>query len=292
MAKLGEAKLGSTQFAQPTPLDPDVAEVRERAEEVMKHSYPTEPGTIWDAFLNTILFELELMNDVAIDVFDDRFVDSATQAQLDMIGEFFALERREGERDEHFRARIKLQMPRHTTTTTNDFIRKVCAQLLNTDPRRFQMEESHTPRLPTDWYEMDEADQQAWLDDYANPPTEPARFDVKVEKIVMANAPLTADELEALIQDVKAAGVKAGVIIGEQFTHRNVEVEAADTENETHTPDDNDVQLAYGGVDPNTHERIEASDGNYGEYYGATYGETDTGYLGGVYADEITASQF
>lgn len=287
MAKLGEEKLGSFQFSLPAPFVPDTEEVRERAEENIKSPYPTHTGTNWDKFLRTILIESELMNEVTADIFDQRFVASATQAQLNMIGEFLGVERRLGESDELYRARVKLQLPRHITDTTNDFIRAVMAQLLGTDRARIRMVESHTPRLPSNWSDMDEEEQDDWIDAFNEGAQEPARFDVFIEDIVMASADLGEEDLVELVQDIKAAGVKAGITIGNQFTYRGV-----DAEETPHVIDENNPDKAYGGYDDTTiDDYTRAEDEPLAEpiiiadHPNAQY-DPD---LGAPYADEVTA---
>lgn len=268
MSKLGESKLGSVQFATPPPFTPVDELAFERAEENMKRVFPTHEGTTWHGLLRTIVEEFELQGEETVKLFDERFVDTASHRQLDMIGDMWGLERREGEDDEHFRARIKLQLPRHMTTTTIDFIIDTSASLLRTRPERINVEENFD--------------------------IEPARFDVFVEQIVMHDAGIEPDDVEEFIQDVKAAGVKARVTLGYQFTHRTVE----DFEEDV-----NEEDKGYDDWDPETlhFEEPDEDDEEYGEgeYGSGPYGgegvplideeESELLGIGGPYADEITA---
>lgn len=261
MAKLGEQRLGSTQFSTPVAFEAEADDVRERAEDVMKSPFPTHEGTVWDKLLSTILLNAEIQNEVVQNIIDERFVDTATQKQLDMIGELFQLDRKPNERDDHYRARLKAQIPIDTTRTTIDDLLEISASLLNTDPQRITFVESFD--------------------------TEPARFDVYIEDIVFDDSTITVSEYETLLQEIKAAGVKAMATVGKQFTHRSV----ADYENGVNDPD-----RGYGGYD---HSTIQWDEDAYGEggfgtgyYGGGTLGHvTDSSTLldtGGAYADEIT----
>ncbi len=274
MSKLGEARLGSVQFAQPAPFIPEADPARQRAEENMKSVFPTDPGTNWDKLLNTILFEFELESEVVEKLISSRFIDDADMFQLDLIGHYFGLERFGAETDGQFRARIKSQLPRHTTTTTLNDIILVSAQLLQTDVKRIHAEENFD--------------------------IEPARFDVYIEDIVWHDAGIDLQVFEDLLIDMKAAGVRVVATIGDQFTHRSKE----QWEDEV-----NDENKGYGGWDHATILWPNAEDaeltGDYGDhgygdgqYYGGTFVHGQHGQvtenselldIGGVYADEITA---
>lgn len=248
MTKLGEFRLGSTQFSTPVAFEAETDAVRERAEEVIKSPFPTHDGTVWDSLLTTILTSAEIQNEVAQNLIDARFVDTATRKQLGLIAELFHLERKPNEGDVHFRARIKSQLPRQTTTTTIDEILRISASLLNTDPQRIDVVESFN--------------------------VEPARFDVHVEDIVFDDSTITVSEFETLLQDVKAAGVRAMATVGGQFTHRSID----DYDNAV-----NNADRAYGGYTDSSINTVS--------------GEPDTLVdspelldTGGPYADEITQS--
>lgn len=274
MSKLGESRLGSTQFSKPEPFEPDAEPARERAEEHIKSAFPTHEGTTWDKVLNMILFEFELEAEIVESIISGRFINDATMYQLDMIGDYFGLDRRPDEDDGQFRARIKSQLPRHTTQTTINDIVRVSAQMLDTHPSRITVSENFD--------------------------IEPARFDVFVEEIVWHEADIDVAVFETLLQDMKAGGVRVQATLGDQFTHRSV----SDWEDGV-----NDEDKAYGGYDHQTIHWPEDEDdtlvGDYGEdtygdgtYYGGVYTHNQHGQVtedsvlldvGGPYADEITA---
>lgn len=292
MAKLGEARLGSTQFSEPGEVDisDEVSQaVRERAEEVMKSIYPTATGTNWDKVLELILDEHKRELEVINDIISGRFIDEADGEQLDMIGEMWQVYRRRDEDDGHFRARIKVQLPRHTSRATIEEIKNVTETLLQTDSERVLVDENFHPRyteddfsdseLPSDWDTMTADQQRDWLHDQEDAETwEQARFDIVIEEIVFHTAGVTIEEYEQLIQDVKPAGVRAFATIGEQFTHRSV----TDFNN-----GDNDPEKAYGGYDHTTVDGYDptAPTNDQPATLDGSEVRLDTG---GPYADEIS----
>ena len=111
------------------------------------------------------------------------------------MAELWRIERFQFEGDDHFRTRIKLQLPKNTTRTTIDEILRVSTIMLDCDRSQITLVESHD--------------------------IEPARFDVVVEEQVLRQADITTAEYVELLQDVKAAGVRVVATIGEQFTYRS-----------------------------------------------------------------------
>lgn len=255
MGKLGEAKLGSTQLA--TGGDIEVSSeideaVRERAEAVMKSIFPTHEGTEWDKILDIILIETKREYEVIEDIVSGRFIDDADGEQLDMIASLWQTERRSGERDSHFRSRIKTQFTRHTSRATPNEILQASSTILRTDKQRVLFDENFD--------------------------IEPARFDLYIEEIVFQNSGVTVEEFETLLRDVKPAGVRAFATIGEQFTHRSV----------TDFNDGiNDTAKAYNDYDESQISGYDTSAPTNDEPATLDGSETklDTG---GEYADEIT----
>lgn len=225
---LGSSKLGTTTET-PGPLITDRRTPRERFDSLVKSAFPTDSGTTWDSFLNTLAAEFETELSVRQNLWLQQYIDHATDAQLDKIGAYFNLSRRSGERDAHYRSRIKLQIPKYTSGATINEILDLSSVLLGCRPQDLELIESFD--------------------------IEPARFDIQVKEQVMRDADVSVEEYEALLQDVKAAGVRARATIGKQFTYRSI----YDWENNI-----NDESRGYGGLN------------------------TD---VGGAYADLIT-SQF
>lgn len=254
MSRLGTERLGSTQFAQPTPFIPEERPARERAEGVIKSAFPTYEGSTWDDLLHIILWEYEIEHEVLADIAEQRFVGDATNRQLDMLGETWGVDRREGERDEHLRARVRTQLPRHTSRATIDEIVAVSAQLLDCERERITVEENFD--------------------------IEPARFDVYAEDIVFHDAGIDEVELETLLGDIKAAGVNAMTTVGKQFTYRGIS-DFEDGNNDPERGYDDYAPADVDGYDP-------ANPSN--DSPATLDGDESPQDVGAEYADEITAT--
>lgn len=193
-SELGSQKLGPTT-QQPGALETTGQTPRERFDQWVKSAFPTDDGTTWDAFLDTLAAEFETELSVRQNLYAQQYIDTATAGQLDKIGALFQLDRRQGETDALYRRRIKLQLPKYTSGATIDEILSVSAHLLDCDPEDITLVESFD--------------------------VEPARFDIFVPEQLVKDAPVTVGQFEDLLQDVKAAGVKAVATVGKQFTHRS-----------------------------------------------------------------------
>ena len=124
-----------------------------------------------------------------------RFIETASNAQLEKFGERFDLPRQQGESDAHYRKRIRLQIPQYTTGATIPELLRLSEILLECDPENLAIIESFD--------------------------LEPARIDVLVDEHVLSNRNITVDEYVDLLQTVKPAGVRLVATIGEQFTYRS-----------------------------------------------------------------------
>lgn len=198
MTRLGTSPLGTSKLGRPTApteLPEPEEDPRDRADRVMKNPYPTDPGTVWDKFLNTITDEPEQLYASIREVERHRDVDTATGGPLEKIGGLFTLPRRQGESDAHYRKRIKLQLPIHTTSATLDEIIDDSTMLLDCAPSEIRLYETFD--------------------------IEPARFDVFIDERVVTEANVTVPEYVQLMRDVKAAGVRVVATIGKQFTYRS-----------------------------------------------------------------------
>lgn len=194
-SQLGKSKLGPISET-PGALT-GAATPRDRFEEWVKPAFNTDDGTNFDKFLNTLADEFETELSVRQNLWLQQYIDTATDAQLELIGEgLFQLPREQGERDALYRRRIKLQLPKYTSGATIEDILGLSAHLLDCDPDQLELVES--------------------------PDTEPARFDLFINEQTVTRAAVSVNEFESLLQEVKAAGVRARATIGAQFTHRGV----------------------------------------------------------------------
>lgn len=162
---------------------------------MVKSRFDTQPGGIFDAFLNTLTDEHEQEYAAIREIESQRYVDTARGGPLEKIGSLFDITRNIGETDEHLRRRIKLQLPIHTTSATLDEILEDSTMLLDCNVEEIRLYETF---------------------DF-----EPARFDVFVKERVLRNADVTAEEYVNLLKAVKSAGVRVVATIGKQFTYRS-----------------------------------------------------------------------
>lgn len=193
-SRLGESKLGPVSE---TPGDLTTTTTpRERFEGWVKDAFDTEPGTNFDALLNTLADEFETELSVRQNLWLQQYVDTATSAQLELIGEgLFGLPRKQGERDDLYRRRIKLQLPKYTAGATIEDILSLSSHILDCEPSQLELVESFD--------------------------VEPARFDIFINEQTVTRAAISVNEFTELLQEVKAAGVKAQATIGAQFTYRS-----------------------------------------------------------------------
>lgn len=198
MPKLSSQRLGSGKLGvpiTPTQLPAPEETPRERATDIVKSAHPTGDGTVWDRFLTTLTDEFEREYTAIREIESQRDVETAIGAPLEKVGGLVHVTRRQGETDTHLRRRIKLQLPKHTTSATLDEVLENSTMLLDCEYDQLELHETFD--------------------------IEAARFDVFIREQVLRDANVTVGEYIGLLEDVKAAGVRAVATIGKQFTHRS-----------------------------------------------------------------------
>lgn len=214
---LGDSELGTSKLG-PTKQQPDTLTAaqtpRDRFDDWVKSAFPTDEGTTWDEFLNVLADEFNTELSVRQNLWLQQYIDHATDAQLEKIGNRFGVDRRQGERDAHLRRRIKIQLPKYTTGATINDILELSAHILDCDTEDLELRETFD--------------------------VEPARFDLFINEQIVNQAAITVDEFDQLLQEVKAAGVRARATIGAQFTYRS----AYEFRNNINDPD-----RGYGSAD-------------------------------------------
>lgn len=195
---LGDSRLGTSKLGVPvTPeeLPSDTETPRDRADRYVKSAFPTHDGTNWDKFLTLITEEFEHEYATLRDIERHRYIETATGEPLEKLGSLVHVDRNTGETDPHLRRRIKLQLPKHTTSATLNEIIEDSTLLLDCDPAQLELRETFD--------------------------VESARFDVFIREQVLRDADVTVSEYVDLLREVKAGGVRAVATIGKQFTHRS-----------------------------------------------------------------------
>jgi hypothetical protein len=127
----------------------------ERIKDSIKSPY-SEDGDVWGALSEALVSEFEEHEAALDDVRAAKFVDEATEAQLEKLADLFELDRRTTETLEEFRARIKIALQKQVTSATLPEIRQIIAVLLDLDPSSFELREPEDkililePRFPVD----------------------------------------------------------------------------------------------------------------------------------------------
>lgn len=192
-------------------------DVLARFENHLKPAFKDDSGTQWNKFLKTLAFEFEDWIEARNDVHLARFIDTADGVELDRIGEFVDVQRRGGETDDHYRARLKVEFHRRVGSGTIDDVIKTSALLLDTSRSNITVTEDFD--------------------------TEVARFDVEVPTHVIGSSGVSVDEYGQLLENVRAAGVRVVAKSKGSFTYRS----ESDFKNGV-----NDPSKGYSGLNTDT----------------------------------------
>lgn len=154
---------------------------------------PFQDEEHWDELLNLFADPHDKLQFAAYRTLRSGFVETATQTQLDRIGEFAGVKRNRGESDARYRVRIIVGMRRQITGATLPEIQGVTAMLMGVDIDRVGAENS------------DE---------------EPARIDLNLSEDVLEDAPMSAAALIAQLNELVAGGVRLTLTVPGLFEHR------------------------------------------------------------------------
>lgn len=136
------------------------------------------------------------MDRLAVDIneiFAERFIDSATGAQLDFLGHNVGVKRPTGEGDDKFRKRVQAGYIVASSTGTFGDIAQAAAALLDTDPANISIKRA-----------KDTAD--------------PATAVVLVTKEVLNNSPFTNSEIGDLLGRAAVGGHRVVILQSGAFT--------------------------------------------------------------------------
>lgn len=161
-------------------------DVRERLEDTLKSTYPAD-GDIWNAILEAFSQEFGELEEAREKVLQSKFVTDASGEQLDRLGEIFDVDRRRGEPDSNYRARLQVALRAQLTSATVDEIREVIAVLLDIDISDVEIEEPYR--------------------------REPMHLNVSVDNQTLVEAGLSDDEFISVVDTVVAIGVSVGLLI-------------------------------------------------------------------------------
>jgi len=157
----------------------------ERIEESIKSPYP-EDGDVWGALSEALASEFEEHEAALEDVRAAKFVDEATEAQLEKLADLFELDRRTTETLGEFRARIKVALRTQITSATLPEIREMIAVLLD---------------VPTDSFELREPEDEILI------------LEPRLSADAVGASDVRPNVLDELLGDVSAAGVNADAVL-------------------------------------------------------------------------------
>ncbi|OYR94044.1 hypothetical protein DJ71_02355 [Halorubrum sp. E3] len=92
------------------------------------------------ALLRTLVSQLHRVDAEIDDLYDQRFIDTATNRELELIGANVGVERRTGESDDSFRSRVRAGYRIATSDGTFKEIARAALALLDADPADIQLE--------------------------------------------------------------------------------------------------------------------------------------------------------
>lgn len=105
------------------------------------------PGSNMRALVSALLSEADRMDSDLEDIYAAQHINSATDGDLDTWGRLVRVDRKTGEGDDSYRARIKAEFRQSTIGTTFDEFTEFSAAVLNTDISNldFTLEHDRTP---------------------------------------------------------------------------------------------------------------------------------------------------
>jgi len=157
----------------------------ERIEDSIKSPYP-EDGDVWGALSEALSSEFEEHEAALEDVRAAKFVDEATEAQLEKLAGLFELDRRTTETLGEFRARIKIALRAQVTSATLSEIREMIAVLLD---------------VPADSFELREPGDEIFI------------LEPRLAADAVGESSVRPNVLDELLGDVSAAGVNADAVL-------------------------------------------------------------------------------
>lgn len=149
------------------------------------------PGTNTYRLMDSLLTEMNRIDDSLEDIYEQHHIDSATGRDLSKIGDLVNVPRETGEGDERYRARIKAIFRAATIGTNYDEFVEFVASVLDTDIDNIEFLTSYGAR--------------------------PATVDVSAESEVYDSVNLTPTDLRELLGGGVPAGHEVRIIEGGTF---------------------------------------------------------------------------
>lgn len=157
-------------------------------EDIIKHwEHPIEPHESTNLYkLLTVLHSENKRLDANLDdLYDERFLDTATGKELEKIGELVGINRKDQESDEKLRVRIRAGFAAAASDSTYESFASAVLSILDASPKAIDIK---TP-----------------------PETHPKVVEVEVDGAVMSESPLTDSELQVLLNGAVSVDAKVNI---------------------------------------------------------------------------------
>lgn len=151
-----------------------------KAEREWDSAISVAPGSNMRKLLESLLTDADRVDSDLEDIYNAQHINSASDADLEKWGRLVDVNRKTGEDDDKYRARIKAEFRQGTIEPTFDAFAEFCAAVLNTDIENLEF--------------------------LLNLSGDPATVDIGIDTQVIENSALTATE----IQELYGGGVPAG----------------------------------------------------------------------------------
>lgn len=148
-------------------------------------------------FATLLRDQLKGFETVALDTIQSQYVRHAEGQALDDIGEFVQTPRWTGEKDAHYRIRLKVQLRKYVGGATLAEIMQVAAVLLETEVSNLEVREPFE--------------------------TEAARVDIAIGADALDAAKIETADLIEFLGEVRAAGVRLTASVSGSFGYRSLE---------------------------------------------------------------------
>jgi|Deesub1362B_J571_1020462.scaffolds.fasta_scaffold00525_8 hypothetical protein len=162
----------------------------------LSSAYRREQGSNNYKLLSIPAQELDQIEAELQNILNAHHVDYATGKNLDNLGKLFNCKRLTGESDAHYRARLKTQMQRYTSSATINNVKQVVATILGKPTSRVKVTEDFSGGK------------------YAH-------FDVWVWLQDLNDAGITVQDLKDLISEIKGVGISVETYQQGTFTYRS-----------------------------------------------------------------------
>jgi hypothetical protein len=164
--------------------------------EELSAQYPllfVEPNDETDKLLRVLLTSLDRIDLDIDELFDERFVATATGRELERLGANVGIDRKTNEDDDTYRLRVRAGYAAANSAGTYEDIARVATLLLDTDPEAIELERAENT-------------------------ADPATAVIKVTNDVLDASPFTTSEITNILGDAVVGGHRIEIQTTDGFT--------------------------------------------------------------------------